>query len=373
MTREIGLDVRQALAWRLDRHRLGTEGATDAVDVVRRVVALRGWPADRADLAVGVRLASPRPGMLRPALDDDELVLAYAFRGGAYVMDARAASVLLTVRRTTRVWESARYQRQAGFELDDWAPFRAAVRDLLGEGPASRDEIAVHLAGSPSLAHLVPAADGRGSDALYKPLHWWGDLSFGPTRDGRATFRLAPDSGDETGIGADSDAAIDAAGRAAVELYLAAYAPATEANLLYWLGEGLSAPRSRIRRWLDAAEVVPVTVHGVDSWVRPADLDEIRSARPSGVVRLLPAHDSWVLGPGTADERIVPTAHRAAVSRGADLVVRDGVVVGTWRLRGHEVSVEWFDDREAATAHEVGEELARVGRARGATLTLADD
>src|SRR5690606_32128716 len=48
-----------------------------------------------------------------------------------------------------------------------------------------------HLERSASLRHLVPAAaTGAGSDALYKPLHWWGDLAFGPDRDGISTFRL---------------------------------------------------------------------------------------------------------------------------------------------------------------------------------------
>ncbi|MGC5615701.1 DNA glycosylase AlkZ-like family protein [Georgenia sp. Z1491] len=367
MSRTVELDGRRALAWRLDRHGLGDAGASDPVDVVRRVVALRGWPAERAELSVGARSSVPAAGALEQTLGGDDLVLAYAFRGGSYVMEARTARTLLTVRRTTRVWETPRYQRQASFELDDWGDLRAAVGELLTAGPATREEIAAHLGRSPSLAHLARAAGGLGADALYKPLHWWGDIVFGPPRDGRSTFRLAP--GRDPGR---IEQATDEAGVAAVVLYLAAYAPATEANLLYWLGEGLSAPRRRVLDWLRSADAVRVGVDGRDAWALGADLEAILGARASDVVRLLPGHDPWVLGPGTADDRIVPPHHRAEVSRGSDLVVRGGVVVGTWRTRGSEVSVAWFGGADAATRRELESELARVGVVRGRELALAD-
>ena len=41
-----------------------------------------------------------------------------------------------------------------------------------------------------------------------------------------------------------------AAGRCSVLRYLASYGPATWANLDYWLTEGLSVPRRRLRTWV---------------------------------------------------------------------------------------------------------------------------
>ena len=101
-----------------------------------------------------------------------------------------AAAAILAVRGTTRVWESRRYQRQGSFALEDWAPWRAAVRDALGKGPATRAEIWEHVRSDHALAHLEVGASGAGSDSLFKPLHWWGDICFGPDRDGSTTFRL---------------------------------------------------------------------------------------------------------------------------------------------------------------------------------------
>ena len=139
---------------------------------------------------------------------DGELVRSYAFRGGSYVFTHEAASVLLAVRTATRIWQTDRWQRQGGFAIDDWAPLRDAVRDALGTGPRTRAELGAHLARIPALRHLAAAAtEGSGSDALFKPLHWWGDICFGPERDGRSTFRRLDDDPRWPGLPDVDDAA----------------------------------------------------------------------------------------------------------------------------------------------------------------------
>lgn len=383
------LGVARALAWRLERHALAPVAGTDAVDVVRRVVAQRAWPREAAEASVAVRLAvpagghdgAPDAGMLDRALAAGTLARAYAFRGGSYLMAPDDAADLLTVRCTTRVWETARYQAQGHFALADWAPLRAAVRDALADGPLTRPQLADHLARTPDLAHLaLAAASGAGSDALIKPLHWWRDVCFGPDRAGLTTFRLAtttpPDLEESL-----SDAAIDAAGRGSVLRYLASYGPATWANLDYWLTEGLSVPRRRLRAWVAELgdQVTAVMLDGEPRLVRSADLTQMRAAGgttdySSAVVRLLPAYDPWTLGPGTADALVVPPARRALATRGSPLVIRDGVVAGAWRRvreRGRtRIVVTWFAESGAAPEAALAAEVARLGRALGETSEL---
>lgn len=361
------LDGSRALAWRLRRHALDPAAGTTVADVADRVVALRAWPAETADLAVRVRQADPVEGGLARALAAGEVIRSYAFRGGSYVFTPATAAVLLACRTTTRVWESARYQRQGGFLVDDWGRLRAAVRDVLADGPATRGEIAAHLARTPGLAGLADAAaTGAGADSLYKPLHWWGDICFGPDRDGRSTFRLLagdprlPDPPD-----------LDDAGRRAITAYLAGYAPVTPDNLRYWLTEGLSVPRRRVAAWLaDLDGVTVVEAAGVGAYVPTRDLEDLRSAAPTDAVHLLPGFDPWVFGPGTADPRVVAPQRRSAATGGAALVLRGGVVSGVWRVRAGEVAVTWFTGAGTPPTDALERAVQRLATIRGEPLSM---
>jgi hypothetical protein len=364
------LDRGRLLGWRLARQALDPASGTDVVDVVRRVVALRGWPADLADLAVTVRQAQPEPGALGRALDEGILIRSYAFRGGSYVFTHEIGAVLLAVRTATRVWETRRYQQQGNFALDDWEPLREAVREALASGPKTRGEIGAHLAQIPNLRHPAVGAAGAGSDSLYKPLHWWGDICFGPARDGQTTFRLL--HGDPHWPGLPD---VDEAGRRAVPLYLGTYGPATVDNLVYWFTEGLGVPRRRLFGWLAdlGDEVAEVSTDTGKAYALAADLDELRSAEPSDAVRLLPGFDPWVMGPGTADPLIIAPERRALATRGSNLVIWRGVVCGTWRIRGTDVMVSWFSEADVAPTSAIDRELRRLESIQGRELRLTLD
>ncbi|GAA1838705.1 DNA glycosylase AlkZ-like family protein [Microlunatus capsulatus] len=101
-----------------------------------------------------------------------------------------------------------------------------------------------------------------------------------------------------------------------------------------------------------------------------ADREAVRAARPSDVVRLLPAFDPWVLGPGTADARLVAPGRRSLVSQGHSLVVRGGVVVGTWRSRAGTVDVGWFSEAGVVPVDALRTEVQRLATIRSQELTL---
>lgn len=330
------------------------------------MLALRGWPFDAADLAVCVRQATPDPGGLGRALDAGEMVRSYAFRGGSYAFTPDNAALVLAVRTATRIWETPRWQQQGGFTLDDWEPLREAVCAALSDGPMTRGEISARLAQT-GLAHLSAAATGTGADTLYKPLHWWGDICFGPTRDGMATFRLL--RGDPRWPGLP---AVDDAGRELVTRYLGAYGPATAENLHYWFTEGLGVPRRRLHGWLAdlGDQVATLALDGQEGYVLDADLEAVRAAEPTATVRLLPAFDPWILGPGTADVRIIASRRRGLFSQGASPVLSGGVVVGTWRLRAGTVAVSWFGEAGEIPTDALEAEAQRLSRIRAQDLTV---
>lgn len=360
-----------ALTWRLERHGLGTVSASSVIDAADRMIAVRGWPIECAELATAVRHTDSQSGDVDDALASGELIRSYAFRGGSYVFSPTVAATVLAVRTTSRAWEKVRFQRQGDFVLDDWEPFRQAVREMLSDGPLTRQQITTELAHIPSLAHLQTAASGAGADSLYKPLHWWGDICFGPTRDGQTTFRLLAGAPHWPGL-----PDVDEAGRQAIQQYLAAYGPATLDNLDYWVVEGLSAPRRQARGWLadldDELRRVS-TDEGTEAYLLAEDLAQVDSCEPSDAVRLLPGFDPWVLGPGSADTRVVPAAHRAVVSRGSNLVIRGGVVSGTWRIRKDSLEATWFATSGRVPVDALEEETQRMSGLTGRDLTLVLD
>lgn len=75
------------------RQALDPASGEGVVDVTDRVVALRGWPANLADLAINVRQGEPEPGALERALEAGEVIRSYAFRGGSYVFAPEIGSV----------------------------------------------------------------------------------------------------------------------------------------------------------------------------------------------------------------------------------------------------------------------------------------
>lgn len=97
---------------------------------------------------------------------------------------------------------------------------------------------------------------------------------------------------------------------------------------------------------------------------RAADVDGIAAARPDDAIRLLPAFDQWVLGPGTKDTTIVPADRRASISRAAGwispVVERRGRVVGTWEAREGEPAVDLWPESPPVPADALDAERARV-------------
>lgn len=300
----------QALAWRLGRQHLGS-GAASAADVVRRLGAVPAWSGD-PDLAVRRRLADPEPDAVAAAVASGDLIRTFAFRGSSHLMAADSAGVHLAVRTASRQWALRSWQEHYDLRPDDWPALLDAVRTALADGPLDREAFAAAVTAVPRFAHLGPALL-HPSMTLLKPIAWHGELCFGPAEDGRPTLASPAASPAWRGL-----PDLDEAGHRAVVGYLAAYGPATRANLHYWLADGLSAGRRRVERWTDEVlrdAAAEVSVDGEPALLLREHVGEVEATEPTGAVTLLAGHDQWVLGPGTADTRVVPAARRPGVTR----------------------------------------------------------
>ena len=101
------------------------------------------------------------------------------------------------------------------------------------------------------------------------------------------------------------------------------------------------------------------------------DADDVVSAEVSPTVRMLPAADPWVMGPGTADPHVVPPANRQPVTRGANLVVASGVVAGTWKRNAGTLTVAWFGEANPPEHDLLVEEASRLAAVLGTELDLS--
>lgn len=354
------VSLAQAMAWRRERQFLSA-GASSAAEVVRRLGVVPSWSGD-PDLAVRRRMAGPARDPLAAALDSGELIKTYAFRGATHLIAAEDAGAYMAVRSASRQWELKSWQEHYRLGPSDWPALRELVRDIVAQGPVRHSELVDEVASDPRFRHL---RDGLAhpSHTLLKPLGWQGDLCFAPSQDGEPTFQSPASSPRWTGL-----PELDVAGRRAVIAYLSAYGPATRDNLHYWLAAGLSAGRRRLDGWIDNLTgeqtgdlVVEVQVDGSPMLHQREHLDPLAAAEPApDEIDLLPGYDQWVLGPGTADHRIVSAARRQAVTRGANVVLRAGRVTGTWKADRAVLSLSWFAEAGDPPHAQVQAEAARL-------------
>ena len=352
----MGIGWGQVLAWRLERQYLAGEPAASVDDVVRRLIAVPAWTGD-AELAIAVRRRHPEPGDLPAALADGRVITTFSFRGSMQHMIPELAADALALRAAGRQWELTSWREFYRLEPADWPDLRARVRDALAAGPLTQPELAAAVSADPRYRHLADALAHR-SVTLIKPLAWQGDLRMAPARDGRLAFQSFD------GVpGWACIPQLDDAGPRAIAAYLSAYGPAARDRVHHWLGDGLSAGKKRIDGWLAALgdRVVELDVDG-DTVLCLADhRDEIAATVAVPSVRLLPGFDQWVAGAGTDDVRIVPAAERTVITRGANLVVVDGRVAGTWARGKGSVEVTWFPGAERGLESALDAEIARLG------------
>ncbi len=331
-------------------------GNESVAGVVRRLGAVPAQRDAAAELAVRARRERSRSGEVARALAEGRIIKTFAFRGATHLVTPEEGGVYLALRAASRMWELPSWQSFYRLTPSDWPLLRRAVREALADGPMTLDELAAAITARPKFRHLGFAfADGAGT--LLKPLAWQGDISFGPPRDGRATFQRLDHNPRWAGV-----PDLYEAGMRAVEAYFRAYGPATPDNVHYWLGAGLGAGRKRIQSWIAGfGDRLPaVDIEGKSAYVLREDLEDLATTPATTTVRLLPGYDQWVLGPGTGDAHVVPPVRRSLVSRQANIVIVGGVVSATWSLTDDQVAVAWFAERGPPPRQALADDIARL-------------
>ncbi len=353
------------------RQLLDPVGGLPPVEVVRRLCGVQAQVASSAELAVRVRQQEWAPGDVAAALADGRLIKTWAMRGTLHLLTPEDAGAFLSLLAAGRLWERPSWIRYFGVAADDWPELRAATRDALDGRALSREELVSAIVAVPRFRHL-DAALRSGWGSLLKPLAWQGDLCFGPSRGNRVTF-ITPASASSRWAEVPN---ADEAAPQAIAGYLRAYGPATAEGFSRWLARGW-APKRQLRRWFDAMadQLIALDVDGEQAFVMSEDADELLATPPTDAVRLVPAFDQWVLGPGTDDSHVIPARRRNAVSRQAGwiapTVLVGGVVGGTWELDGNRVRIAWFREVERPRRGALEDEVARLSAILGRRMDVA--
>ena len=358
----------QALAWRMRRHLLDPIEDLSVTDVVSRLCGVQTQVASSAELAIRTRRVRSRRGEVERALRAGRLVKTWAMRGTLHLLPPQEAGAFLSLIASGRSWERPSWQRYFGVTPKKMEALLAAMPEILGKGPLTREELVTAITARRGLKHVGEELRS-GWGTLLKPLAWQGALCFGPSQGNRVTFMLPETASSRWRPLPDPDEAAPAA----MTAYLSAYGPTTSDAFGNWLAGGYFGKR-QLHAWFAALEdrLAEVEVDGERRYVLADDLDELVATSPSSAVRLLSGFDQYVLGPGTGDGHVVPSARRAAVSRQSGwispVVVRGGVVRGTWELGDDDARIAWFRESGRAPQKLLRAEVERIAAIVGRDL-----
>ncbi|OQQ19962.1 hypothetical protein B0675_25060 [Streptomyces sp. M41(2017)] len=296
------------------------------------------------------RLRAFQPGSLSVLLTGRSVVRAHLMRRTVHLLTAedvlawRSRHDAMLRQRVLGV-----YRRELdGVDLDELA---SAASELMADGePRPTSEVVRVLAarwpepgrralGEMVIAALVPVAQAP-------PRGLW------RTKAGVRNVALASWLGRE--VDPPPPGGTDPVGEALVRRYLAAFGPASSADLRAWCGlAGLPAAVSAVR-----GELVSFRDE------RGRELLDLPDApRPDpdtpAPVRFLPAFDNAILGYQDRG-RIIDDAHRGLSVAGERVVLIDGRVAATWQFTGAGVTVTPLYALSRATRDSVAEEAREL-------------
>lgn len=328
----------------LRRHRISVPAA------VERVAGLQAqWPPSPY-LGLWSRVEAFRPEQLMRAIERRRVVKATLMRTTLHVVSAREYLAYAGVYRERRIGELQRQLAALG-ESADFARDGERLATLAAERPRTRPELLAEL-GRPKLR-----LEDRRPWLVWYGLSAHAGLVSGPSssvwRSHTAGGTFVPA---RTWLGADG-----ASGEIAVEQlvrrYLAAFGPASRADLAQWTGLPLvvldgGLERLPLRRFRD--ELGRELVDPPRATLPPGDT-------PSPP-RFLPRFDSVLLS--HADRRrVLADEHRSDVIEGGEVratFLVDGFVAGLWSVDGRRVRLEPFAPLPRVVRRAVDGEASRL-------------
>jgi hypothetical protein len=349
------LTVPQALAVRMNRQGLAAHRSTDVAHAVRTAAGVQAQDLGASRLAVRARTHGLDQNAVVRACDVDRTVVRTSLmRGTIHAVAAEDVRWLVALLGPALRAGDRRRRKELG--LDDETCSRAlkAIPSVLAGGPLTRADLVSGLA-----AEGVPIeASGQAPAHLVFYAAASGLICRGPDRGAESTCVLLDEWIPSGPAGPEGDEArLELARR-----YLAAFSPATAEDFAAWSGLPVGSARKAMTALAD--EVDHVSVAGTPMLL-PGDTLVGDTGAGQGIWRLLPAFDTYLLGYRSRELALDKAFARRIHAGGGWIhpsVVRDGQVMGTWRLRRTggrtAVAVELFPGRGRAAADPPAQALA---------------
>ncbi|OLF14908.1 winged helix DNA-binding domain-containing protein [Actinophytocola xanthii] len=346
MTGSTVLDVRALNRATLARQLLTERVTRPALEVVEHLVGMQAQAPFPPYYGLWTRIANFDPTELADALLDRRAVRIVLMRGTVHLVTAADVGLLRPLVQPVLDRDLRRNSQHAaglvGLDLDALA---GCAREALAAGPLTAAELGAALARSwPDRPPGALAHAARGALPLVQvpPRAVWG-------RSGRTAYQPA-----DTWLGRELDAAPDPA--AMVARYLAAFGPATVADLRTWSG------LTGLREVVEAMDLLALrdergrTLYDLPAAPRPdPDLPV--------PVRFLPEFDNVLLSHADRTRIISEDLRRRLFAS------RNGVVPGTFLVDGF-VRGEWRISRERSAATLTITSWAPVGEDDRAALVV---
>ena len=346
------------------RHHLAATARTGVVEAARDLVGLHGTDPATVFLSARARMADPRAEAVEQALYEDRvLVRILGMRRTMFVLPVELMPVVQAACTDAIAVQQRRLLvdmvGKAGLADDPPAWIgeveEAAVKALAARGGATAAELSKD---DPRLAQQMVVAAGKAYEGrqsvvtrILLLLAAEGRVVRGRPRGTWVSGQYRWSVVEDWLPGGVPRWSLEDAQTELVRRWLAAFGPATMADVKWWSG----LPMSQVRRAAAAAGTVEVDLDGTPGLALEGDLDPVPPPDPWAA--LLPALDPTTMGWSARDFYLGP--HRPALfdtnGNAGPTIWWDGRVVGGWAQRKTgEVALRLLEDvgADAATAIE---------------------
>ena len=366
----------QVHAWRLSQHCLAPRlHRQDVVQAATRTGGIQAQVFSAAELALWARMEGLAREAIQTALwQEHTLIKTWAMRGTLHLLATGELPLYVAARRMhdSRNW--AGYFAYYGITPVQQETFLAAVPQVLGAEPMTRQQLADAIASQTGVSALRELILSSGWGSPLKPSAFRGDLCFGPPQGQNVTF-VNP----RAWIGKWPSIEPETALQEIARRYLQAYGPATITDFAqWWWGGGGKTTAKQIFLSIND-ELEEVDVEGWRGVALRSTLAPMQRLPAPNTIHLLPLFDAYTVGLGRDVEPLLAQAYKRLVFRPqgwiSAVVLVNGAIQGVWQhtsQRAHTVvKVQMFSSPTAAIQQGIESEAERLGRFLNTKVELA--